>query len=55
MRNWINFLYNTILAKSRFEGKAASLLDRGMTAYSVFRIPIILDADSTCNIKEELI
>ena len=54
------FLYNTILAKIRSEGKiaiavatsgiAASLLDGGVTAHSIFRIPLKVDNDSTCNI-----
>jgi hypothetical protein len=55
------FLYNTILAKVRSEGKialavatsgiAASLLDGGITAHSMFRIPLKIDNDSTCNIS----
>ena len=57
------FLYNTILARVRSEGKiaisvatsgiAASLLDGGVTAHSIFRIPINVDADSTCNIDTQ--
>lgn len=55
------FLYNTILAKFRSEGKiaiavatsgiAANLLVGGQTAHSIFRIPIKIYSDSTCNIN----
>ena len=54
------FLYNTILAKVRSEGKiaiavatsgiAANLLDGGQTAHSIFRIPLQTTAESVCNI-----
>jgi hypothetical protein len=55
------FLYNTILAKKRAEGKialavatsgiAANLLDGGKTAHSVFRIPLQIYNDSSCRIE----
>ncbi|GBL72555.1 hypothetical protein AVEN_127828-1 [Araneus ventricosus] len=32
-------------------GIAATLLDGGRTAHSVFKIPLMLDATSTCNVK----
>jgi hypothetical protein len=57
------FLYNTILAKKRSEGKiavavatsgiAANLLDGGKTAHSIFRIPIQTFIDSTCKISPD--
>ena len=55
------FLYNTILAKLRSEGKvgvavatsgiAANLLDGGQTAHSIFKIPLKIHHESTCNIN----
>ena len=54
------FLYNTILAKKRSEGKiaialatsgiAANLLEGGKTAHSVLRIPLKVDKETTCDI-----
>jgi len=55
------FLYNTILAKKRAEGKialavatsgiAANLLDGGKTAHSILRIPLQIFNDSSCQIE----
>ena len=55
------FLYNTILAKKRSEGKialaiatsgiAANLLEGGKTAHSVLRIPLQVFNDSVCRIS----
>ena len=55
------FLYNTLLAKIRSEGKiaiavatsgiAATLLDGGMTAHSMFSIPLNIHSKSTCSIN----
>ncbi|GBL74353.1 hypothetical protein AVEN_235329-1 [Araneus ventricosus] len=55
------FLYNTLLHKIRGKGHhvtpvastgfATSLLNGGRTAHSVFKIPIVLNATSTCNVK----
>jgi hypothetical protein len=58
------FLYNTLLAFARSQGKvaiavassgiAALLLDGGRTAHSRFKIPVKgLDANSTCNITAQ--
>ena len=56
------FLYSTLLANIRINsdialavassGIAALLLDKGKTAHSRFKIPIIVDEASTCNIKK---
>ena len=55
------YLYNTLLARLRGEKKialacassgiATKLLANGRTAHSCFKIPLILGANSTCNIK----
>lgn len=55
------FLYNTILAKFRSEGKigiavatsgiASNLLEGGQTAHSIFKIPIQINNESTCNVR----
>ncbi|GBM71541.1 hypothetical protein AVEN_219403-1, partial [Araneus ventricosus] len=55
------FLYNTLLHTTRGKGHhvttvastgiAATLLNGGRTAHSVFKIPIVLNATSTCNVK----
>ena len=57
------FLINLVLAKIRSEGGialsaassgiAATLLDGGTTAHSRFKIPIDINADSTCNIPAQ--
>ncbi|CAL1378782.1 unnamed protein product [Linum trigynum] len=56
------FLYNAITAKLRSQSKlvilvassgiAATLLPKATTAHSRFKIPLILDASSTCTIKK---
>ena len=55
------YLYNALLARLRGEnqialacassGIAALLLANGRTAHSCFKIPLVLNASSTCNIK----
>ncbi|GBM82795.1 hypothetical protein AVEN_139442-1 [Araneus ventricosus] len=55
------FLYNTLLHTIRGKGHhltpvastgiAATVLNGGRTAHSVFKIPIVLNATSTCNVK----
>ncbi|GBM91219.1 hypothetical protein AVEN_211510-1 [Araneus ventricosus] len=55
------FLYSTLLHTIRGKGHhvtpeastgiAATLLNGGRTAHSVFKIPIVLNATSTCNVK----
>ncbi|GBN17337.1 hypothetical protein AVEN_141499-1 [Araneus ventricosus] len=55
------FLYNTLLHTTRGKGHhvtpvassgiAATLLNGGRTAHSVFKIPIVLNATSTCNVE----
>ena len=55
------FLYTTLLHAMRGKGEivtpvastgiAATLLSGGRTPYSVFKIPILLNATSTCNTK----
>ncbi|GBM65839.1 hypothetical protein AVEN_12894-1 [Araneus ventricosus] len=55
------FLYNTLLHTIRGKGHhvtpvastgiAATLLNGGRAAHSVFKIPIVLNATSTCNVK----
>jgi len=57
------FLINLVLAKIRCDGGialstassgiAATLLDGGTTAHSRFKIPIDINADSTCNIPAQ--
>ncbi len=55
------FIYNTILAKIRSDrqvaiavatsGIAASLLDGGTTAHSIFKVPLKCNNQTTCNIN----
>ncbi|GBO17046.1 hypothetical protein AVEN_150339-1 [Araneus ventricosus] len=58
------FLYNTLLHTIRGKGHhvtpvastgiAATLLNGGRTAHSVFKIPIVLNATSICNVKPNI-
>ncbi|XP_074351559.1 uncharacterized protein LOC141690682 [Apium graveolens] len=57
------FLWRTLICKLRFQGKivlpvassgiAATLMSSGRTAHSRFKIPIVLDEFSTCNISHD--
>ncbi|CAN1831050.1 ATP-dependent DNA helicase PIF1 [Linum perenne] len=46
------YLYNCLLSKVRSQGIAATLLPGGVTAHSRFKIPLEVDATSTCAIKK---
>ena len=56
------FVENTVLAKVRSTGKialavassgiAATLLDKGQTAHSHFKIPINIEATTVCNVQK---
>ena len=58
------FVYNTLLAKVRSEGKiaivvassgiAAQLLPGARTAHSRFKIPLVLSSNTVCEIKLQM-